>query len=162
MAEIEFTSAWKDHEKAEMRLKLEEVFQYFPEFDGKKVKIGRTQANNKRGVFPAEANLNDRRYLRVRPSASKHTISHELIHVLTREKATDILSLARSPSLIDDSVNYLNIEEKVARNNRIEIWKLAREAEERFNSHEQIIDWFEKKLEEKDIPTSEEVERSVF
>jgi Zn-dependent peptidase ImmA (M78 family) len=48
--------------------------------------------------------------------AREFTISHELQHILTREKAVDIRAMSRSPALITDEPSYLDLPEEVVEN----------------------------------------------
>lgn len=129
-----------------MKPKIEKVLEHFPEFEDEKLKIGHTNKRRNVAHYPMEASQNDRNYIRLSKGVNLQTISHELVHVLTREKAIDILSLARSAQLIDQPPPYLDLPEEIRENlgaYRTDLHELAATAEDRFHRHREMVHWFE-------------------
>lgn len=150
MGDIEFTRYCDEAYRREMRPKIERVLEEFPEFAEETVQIGHTNRHRNIAHYPSEASVNDRNYVRLSKGVSLWTINHELHHVLTREKAVDVLAMARSPDLIDEVPYYLEIPEEIEvdrEEHRRLLYELACEAKRRFHEKKEMVHWFEEKLE---------------
>jgi hypothetical protein len=91
--------------------KVHYVLRYFPELEGKRLKVGLTRAASGMAVPGGnEIWLNPFR-------VSYHTIAHELVHLLQRsgaglpvgERSCDVYSLARHWTLNDVAPNYVKV-----------------------------------------------------
>lgn len=99
---------------ARIRERIEFVRRFFPELDGRTVRVGLAL---KRGVLGWGSMDPERPGIWVRPRRIEHfTIAHELTHLLQArelvprgERACDLWALARSPLLIDAAPGYLKV-----------------------------------------------------
>lgn len=106
------TRALRSHRSCNRTLaKLRYVLRYFPEFDGRQIKVGLTRAASGMAVPGGfEIWVNPFR-------VAHHTIAHELVHLLQRtgggvpqgERSCDLHSLARHWTLNDVAPSYVKI-----------------------------------------------------
>lgn len=106
------TRALRSHRRCNGTMeKVRYVLRYFPEFSGKRIKVGLTRAASGMAVPGGfEIWLNPSRI-------THHTIAHELVHLLQRaggrvpqgERSCDLFSLARHWTLNDVSPSYVRI-----------------------------------------------------
>lgn len=138
--------------------KVHYVLRYFPELEGKRLKVGLTRAASGMAVPGGyEIWLNPFR-------VSYHTIAHELIHLLQRsgaglpvgERSCDVYSLARHWTLNDVAPNYVKVPAGLLevdgtlspRSARI-VYEAAAEAlEKRAGGFRRYIAFFEKRVTE--------------
>jgi hypothetical protein len=149
--ELEFTHYWDQDDREAMREKVLNVLSHFPEFKDETLTVGFTQSAGVNGVHPRDDPRSNRNYIRLKAGASKFTIAHELYHILTREKAVDIFALSRSPYLIDKAPSYLDLPECVENSPSVysnTLHKLAEEAVDRFSNEQEMVKWFENRLQE--------------
>ena len=117
-AVIKWTRYWSDEEKKEVRPMLRDVFNEYVEFQEEEITLGRaSSARGRRPMPKGRDKRKDRYYIQLNTeSADRFTISHELQHILTREKAIDLRAIARSGQFFDREPGYLQIPEKVVEN----------------------------------------------
>jgi len=150
------TRALRAHRSCNRTLeKVGYVLRYFPEMDGKRIKVGLTRAASGMAVPGGyEIWLNPFR-------VSHHTIAHELVHLLQRtggvplgERSCDVYSLARHWTLNDVTPNYvkippqlLDIDGKLPPAAARLLYQTAAEAlEHRRSGLRRYIAWFESRL----------------
>ena len=118
-ANVKWTRYWSTEEKEKIRPKLEKTLKHYPEFQQEVLKVGRTGSARGRRPKDDDIKRSNKYYIQLNPeSADTFTISHELQHILTREKAIDVLAMTRSPELIraEGSFGYIDVPDKVKNN----------------------------------------------
>lgn len=137
--------------------RIREVFKYFPEFDDEEITIGAIEGR-KYGSAEIGGNKINLRVGRIHPY--KQTIAHELVHLLQDRKGYDVPQgerpcdlwvCARSPDLLDDKPNYLDLPlSKSDLENgftRKLIHQTAKKAlKERQKGNRRYIKWFEDEI----------------
>lgn len=137
--------------------RIREVIEYFPEFDDIEITIG-TIESRKFGTAEVGGNKINLRVGRKHPL--KHTIAHELMHLLQDrdgfdipqgERPCDLWVCARSPDLLDDMPEYLKLplskEDLECGFTRNIIHLTAKKAlKKRKNGNRRYIKWFEDEL----------------
>lgn len=116
---VKWTRYWTAEEKDRIRPKLRKTLKHYPEFQQEVLKVGRTRSARGRRPKDDDIKRSNKYYIQLNPeSADTFTISHELQHILTREKAVDVLAMTRSPELIrvDGSFGYIDIPDEVKDN----------------------------------------------
>jgi len=118
---VKWTRYWSSEEKDRIRPRLEKTLKHYPEFQQEVLKIGRTRSARGRRPKDDDIKRSNKYYIQLNPeSADTFTISHELQHILTREKAVDVLAMTRSAELIrmDGSFGYIDIPDQIESNLR--------------------------------------------
>ncbi len=135
---------------------IRQVRAFFPELDGVPIKVGLTRR-------AAGLAARDEAWIWINPyRMRRHTISHELIHLLQArglipggEKSADLYALARHPVLVDDLPCYLRVPRSLRAAHGKQpgrlaglFCRLAREAiERRTAGRRTYLRWFETELE---------------
>ena len=153
-----YTSRLKDKITPEIDARIREVFEHFPEFGDTTISIG-TITTRKFGTAEVGGNKINLKVGRKHPL--KHTIAHELMHLLQGrdgynvpqgERSCDLWVCARSPELLDDLPQYIKLpltkEDMECEFTRTLVTQLARKAiSERNSGNRRYIKWFEREAE---------------
>ena len=153
---FKFTGPMQPHITPELLGKLRHVGRFFPELEGKQIRVGLSKKRHLLGVACAEDSKINLYVGGKHPS--RQTIGHELMHLVQGisnipdgERSCDLYVCARSPFLLDEPPFYLELPrqllERWTRKARLLVHRSAKESLlERTNGRKQYIRWFEKNL----------------
>lgn len=151
---IEYTGRMRNKLNRELKDRLEKMVSeslcFFPELDGRKLRIGLTKSylgTATRGED--KINLNPR-------NLTYNTIGHELMHLVQGmrgipqgEKSCDVFTIARSPLFLDRPPTYIKMPKRIKDNwneYKNEIGRLCAEALELRKKRKKYMVWLEREI----------------